>query len=97
MGEDDQREKEPRGGGGAGVQEISCEEALSRLYEYLDGELEDVEAEEVRRHLEICKKCYPLFNFERLFLDFIRDRGGQPVRDERLRDRVREMLEGLDE
>jgi hypothetical protein len=33
---------------------IPCEEASARLFEYLDGELEDLSEEEVRHHLEIC-------------------------------------------
>ena len=44
---------------------ISCDEAAARLFEYLDGELDGVSAEEVRRHLEICKACYPRAQFEK--------------------------------
>ncbi len=47
---------------------ISCDEARARLFEYLDGELNDVSADEVRRHLDACKGCYPRAQFEREFL-----------------------------
>ena len=48
---------------------ISCDEATARLFEYLDGELEGLSDEEVRRHLEVCQACYPRVQFERHFLD----------------------------
>jgi len=48
---------------------ISCEEASARLFEYLDGELEIVSSEEVRGHLEVCKRCYPRVQFEKHFLE----------------------------
>jgi mycothiol system anti-sigma-R factor len=47
---------------------ISCDEASARLFEYLDGELEGLSEDEVRRHLEVCKACYPRVQFERHFL-----------------------------
>jgi anti-sigma factor (TIGR02949 family) len=36
---------------------ISCEEAVRRLWEYLDGTLGEVEHDEVERHLGICRRC----------------------------------------
>ena len=58
---------------------ISCQDAVERVYEYLDGELDPSWNEQVREHIEVCKKCYPYFNFERIFLDYVRSRG---TRDE---------------
>lgn len=46
---------------------LTCEEALERLYEYLDGELADVETERVDEHLEVCRRCYPRLAFEESF------------------------------
>jgi mycothiol system anti-sigma-R factor len=51
---------------------IPCEEASARLFEYLDGELDGVSEEEVRRHLEVCKLCYPRVQFEKHFLEALR-------------------------
>lgn len=48
---------------------ILCDEAKTRLFEYLDGELAPSSHDEVERHVEICKACYPRFQFERHFLD----------------------------
>lgn len=72
---------------------VSCEEALSRVYEYLDGELEPAMQERIHRHVEICRRCYPRFDFERLFLDSVREEGAAGRHRERLEERVRRMIE----
>ncbi len=71
---------------------IPCEEAAARLFEYLDGELEDVSEEEVRVHLDVCKGCYPRVQFEKHFLDALRrsQNGGRVSED--LRARVLQSL-----
>ena len=76
---------------------IPCEQALRILFEYLDGELEDVPAEEVRRHLEICRQCYPRVRFERAFLELLDRVGGGGSVPPALRGRVLATLarEGL--
>ena len=47
---------------------ISCEEALSVIYEFIDGELEDVTHDLVMTHFEVCVRCYPKLQLERSFL-----------------------------
>jgi mycothiol system anti-sigma-R factor len=74
------------------VATIPCDEASARLFEYLDGELEDVSEEEVRRHLEVCKACYPRVQFEKHFLDALRRSQDSGRVSESLRDRVLESL-----
>ena len=78
---------------------IPCEEASARLFKYLDGELEDVSEEEVRRHLAVCEACYPRVQFEKHFLEALqRSQNGGRV-SESLRERVLQALaedEGTD-
>jgi mycothiol system anti-sigma-R factor len=71
---------------------IPCEEASARLFEYLDGELEDVSEEEVRRHLEVCEGCYPRVQFEKHFLKALRRSQDGGRVSESLRDRVLQSL-----
>ena len=71
---------------------IPCEEAVARVYEYLDGELDAEWNERVRYHVEVCKKCYPYFNFERIFLDHIRSKGLRPEKSKDLERRIRAAL-----
>lgn len=77
---------------------ISCDEAVARLFEYLDGELDGVSEEEVRLHLEVCKACYPRAQFERHFLEAL----GRVKRDgyasQELKNRIlRALAEGAAE
>lgn len=72
---------------------ISCEEALRRVYEYLDGELDPDTRERVHQHIEVCRRCYPFFNFERLFLDYVGEKGLAAEQREELREKVLRLLE----
>lgn len=75
---------------------ITCQEAAERIYDFLDGELDAERMEQVRQHIEVCKRCWPYFNFERIFLDHIRSRGLKPERSRALEEKVRRMLRELD-
>lgn len=41
-----------------------CDEALGRLFEYLDSELDAPDAERVRAHLEECEPCLGEYDVE---------------------------------
>lgn len=75
---------------------ISCQEAAEKVYEYLDGELEGETNEQVREHIAMCKRCYPYFNFERIFLDHIRGQGHRAEKSEALEKKVLRMLSEID-
>jgi anti-sigma factor (TIGR02949 family) len=51
---------------------ISCEDALARLWEFLDDELPPQEESAVRKHLEICGRCYPKYDFQRAYFAYTR-------------------------
>jgi mycothiol system anti-sigma-R factor len=36
---------------------ITCAEAVRRLWDYLDGVVEDVDRERVEEHLAFCRRC----------------------------------------
>lgn len=72
--------------------ELTCEESLARVYEYLDGELDATEHDAVHRHVEKCRKCYPHFDFERMFLDYVHEVGAGEQPNPELERRVRELL-----
>lgn len=75
---------------------ISCQEALEKVYEYLDGELESPDQEKVRDHVKICRQCYPLFDFERAFLDFVREKGFAEEASGELLERVQAIVREAD-
>lgn len=51
---------------------IRCEEALARLWEFLDGELPPENEDAVKKHLDICNRCYPQYDFQRAYFEFTR-------------------------
>ncbi|HUG41838.1 MAG TPA: zf-HC2 domain-containing protein [Longimicrobiales bacterium] len=56
---------------------IRCEDALARLWEFLDDELSPDEEIQVKEHLDICNRCYPQYDFQRAYFAYtrrIRDR-----------------------
>ena len=53
---------------------MNCPEAAEHLYEYLDRELTPEAEREVRQHLADCHPCGEQFDFEALFLKFLRAR-----------------------
>jgi anti-sigma factor (TIGR02949 family) len=74
--------------------ELSCEESLALVYEFLDGELPPARNEAVRRHVQKCRHCYPYFDFERLFLDYLHEAGNQPRANPELESRIRALIGG---
>jgi anti-sigma factor (TIGR02949 family) len=72
--------------------EVSCEEALERLFEWLDGELEGEDAEAVGGHLEMCGRCYPVLTFERAFQEALERAKSEPEAPAGLRSSIMASL-----
>ncbi len=53
---------------------MNCRECTERLYEYLDRELTPELEQEIHDHLVTCPPCGEHFDFEKLFLTFLRER-----------------------
>ena len=64
---------------------MHCHEALAQLWAYIDQELHPELNERVRMHLEMCRRCYPQYNFHRAFVALLGrvDRGGVPPKSRR--------------
>jgi anti-sigma factor (TIGR02949 family) len=48
---------------------IECHQAMEKLFEFLDRELDPGEHEQVAKHFEVCARCYPHLVFEQSFRD----------------------------
>lgn len=71
----------------------NCDDALSRLYPYLDGEVTVYRRFRVRLHLRKCRDCTGAFDFEERLKVVVRDRSQEeppPEFIERLRTYLRE-------
>ncbi len=75
-----------------GTDAITCMEALEKLYEYLDGELEGASGEQVSRHLEICKCCFPHLQLEKSFREAVLRVQTGEVCPEEVKQRVMDSL-----
>jgi len=69
----------------------NCEDALDRLWEYLDAELGEPDAAVVRAHLAECEGCLEEYDVEVVLKNLVR-RGCQEVAPDTLRVRIREQL-----
>lgn len=73
---------------------LDCDEALERIYEYLDGELTPAVERAIRRHLAACARCEPRFEHERAFLEFVARRAQIEQAPPELRKRIlRELMD----
>lgn len=77
--------------------EIDCEEALRRLAEYIDRELEPEAHDEVERHLDTCRSCYSRAEFERRLKERIRSDIEVDEIPAEFEERVRSLLRNLPE
>lgn len=75
-------------------QSLDCDEALERVYEFLDGELTTEVEQAIQRHLAVCARCEPKFEHERVFLAFLSERVRLERAPPELRRRIlRELVE----
>lgn len=72
---------------------LTCEEAVSLLYDYLDGELEEVSEEGVKAHFEACQECYPHMRFEESFRAAIQRAGSGEHCPDELKAHLLELLD----
>jgi mycothiol system anti-sigma-R factor len=71
---------------------MTCEEAVRKLYEYLDHELDTTTAQQLDKHLEICKSCCDHFEFERKVKKLIKDSCFDEKAPQFLKDKIRDTL-----
>ncbi|MBI1966726.1 MAG: zf-HC2 domain-containing protein [Gemmatimonadetes bacterium] len=68
---------------------ISCQEVITELWDYLDGELPAERAAAIADHLAECARCYPQYRFEYAFLAAVaRQRAQGPGPSEALVEKV---------
>jgi anti-sigma factor (TIGR02949 family) len=75
-----------------GTVKINCDEALRRLFEYLDHELDAQRHAEVEEHLRTCRACYSRAEFERRLKGRLAELG-EVSASQALVQRVRRLLE----
>lgn len=56
-----------------------CDDALARLYEYLDREMDEADASGIRVHLDECNGCRSRYDFEQRLKVVVRERLSEEV------------------
>ena len=74
------------------VRTIDCEEALRRLFDYLDAELHSEPRREMDEHLHRCRSCFSRVEFEKRLKAHVGALGSEPVSPE-LERRIRKILD----
>ena len=72
---------------------LDCETVMRELWDFLDEELTPDRMVAVRAHIDVCKRCYPQYEFEREFLDALAARKPRHSHPERVEAKVLEALE----
>ena len=57
----------------------TCSDVLTRLWEYIDGELTPERTGLIQQHLERCQACYPQYDFQKTFVAFVGRQCTQPA------------------
>jgi anti-sigma factor (TIGR02949 family) len=70
---------------------IGCEQALTRLLEFIDRELSDSERDSVERHLRTCRSCFSRLEFESRLKQRLSELSSGEV-PQQARDRIRELI-----
>ena len=72
---------------------INCEEALRRLADYLNRELEPREQDAVEQHVGLCRSCFSRAEFERRLKQRLMDLGREEA-PAQVQSRIRKLLGG---
>jgi anti-sigma factor (TIGR02949 family) len=74
------------------VSGVDCTKAMAHLADYLKRELTPELMVEVRQHIDRCRDCFQLAQFEEKFLAMLEVRAGRETCPGKLRARILEML-----
>lgn len=71
---------------------LTCEDVIEQLFDFLDEELDEERRAEIDRHLERCRDCFTRAQFERRMREKVGEAGEVKAPD-RLRARIRGLLD----
>jgi anti-sigma factor (TIGR02949 family) len=74
---------------------IGCEQALTRLLEFIDRELSEGERDSVERHLRTCRSCFSRMEFESRLKQRLSTLSADEV-PRQSRERIRDLIKEFD-
>ncbi|MBU0985151.1 MAG: zf-HC2 domain-containing protein, partial [candidate division Zixibacteria bacterium] len=79
---------------------MTCQEALSLLYDIIDKEASEIDAQQVRQHLANCKDCSEVYRVEATINELVKERisqtNGPSDRFQALKSKVLAELDAID-
>ncbi|GAA1718203.1 mycothiol system anti-sigma-R factor [Propioniferax innocua] len=74
------------------MSELDCRKALERMNQFLDQELCDADAQEIREHLAACEPCLDDFDADQVLKQLVHRCCSESRAPDELRDRIRTSL-----
>ncbi|MCP1676307.1 mycothiol system anti-sigma-R factor [Natronocella acetinitrilica] len=74
--------------------ELSCEEVVRQLLEYLDQELDAQSSADIEHHLKRCRDCFTRAEFEKKLRSRVTDAASERA-PEQLQERIKRILENF--
>ena len=71
---------------------MTCQEAVDRLHEYLDRELDNMTSAQIDKHLDLCRLCCDSLEFEKKMKDLVQNSCINEKAPSFLRDRILGIL-----
>ncbi|EPC01098.1 hypothetical protein L861_11025 [Litchfieldella anticariensis FP35 = DSM 16096] len=75
--------------------ELTCEEVIEQLFDYLDREVSSQHRADIERHLERCRDCFSRAEFEKRLRAKV-EKSVSVQAPQRLRRRVKDLLDRFD-
>lgn len=74
------------------TQDISCEDVLKLLVDYLHGEVDEAKFAEIEKHLDSCRACYSRAEFEKALKIRVKEENAETA-PETLRNRLNDLMD----
>lgn len=77
---------------------MNCQEALDLLYDYLDKETSEVDAQQIQEHIHKCRHCFEVYKLEGDLHAFVRAKlaNDKPSHADSLRVKIMSQLDSID-
>ncbi|UCE24733.1 MAG: zf-HC2 domain-containing protein [Candidatus Zixiibacteriota bacterium] len=76
---------------------MNCQDALDLLYDIIDREASEIDAQQVKEHLDNCRDCFEVYRLEQSVQDFINEKIQTPTHNPRVEELRAKIISQLDE
>lgn len=74
------------------IGDISCEDVLKQLVDYLHGEVDERQFSEIEKHLDSCRSCFSRAEFETALRARVKDETREEIPGD-VKDRLNSLLD----